>query len=95
MDRTEFLFYTTGMSKTTDWAIDELNKEGRMTACGKCKNLIKKPGMWKDFNAGLFCRAMPKQGDFNCFTGEYLPNEMWRCVEVNTGNCASYEEVEE
>ena len=94
------MFYTYAMSKTTDWVIDDMNsvdnkltiKEDSMTACGKCKHLLKMPGVWKEFNAGLFCRAMPKQGDFNCFTGEFGPNVFWRCSEVNSGCCARFEE---
>ena len=93
------------MSKTTDWVIDDLNNRSydhkeenmtKLTACGKCKFLIKKPGVWGlDFNDGLMCRAMPMQGKFNCFTGEYAPNEFGRCCDINKGACALYKEEEE
>ena len=49
------------------------------------------PGIHKEFNDGLRCKAMPKQGRFNCFTGTYEHREFMQCNEVNKGCCAKFE----
>ena len=63
----------------------------KLTACGKCKFILKMPGVWKEFNDGLRCKAMPKQGVFNCFTGEYEHKTYWLCNDINNGRCPHFE----